>query len=76
MKEGLKNMLVMVELEGRRLRQDRTLIYFRAVQPILWIVIYGPVMSAMRAIPTGTISYTAFITPGVLIQSTTFVSIF
>lgn len=69
-------MLVMIELEFRRLRHDRTEIYFRAVQPILWIVIYGPVMSSVRAIPTGGVPYTDFITPGVMIQTTTFVSIF
>ncbi|PUA34172.1 MAG: multidrug ABC transporter permease [Candidatus Terraquivivens tikiterensis] len=74
--EGLKNMLVMIELELRRLRHDRTEIYFRAVQPILWILIYGPVMSSVRAIPTGGVPYTDFITPGVMIQTTTFVSIF
>jgi ABC-2 type transport system permease protein len=77
MREALKNMLVMVELELRRLRHDRTEIYFRAVQPILWIVIYGPVMSSVRAIPTPNgVPYTDFITPGVMIQTTTFVSIF
>ncbi|MEM3419669.1 MAG: ABC transporter permease [Nitrososphaeria archaeon] len=76
MMEGLKNMLVMIELELRRLRHDRTEIYFRAVQPILWIAIYGPVMSSVRAIPTGGVPYTDFITPGVMIQTTTFVSIF
>jgi ABC-2 type transport system permease protein len=66
----------MIELELRRLRHDRTEIYTRAVQPILWIVIYGPVMSSVRAIPTGGVPYTDFITPGVMIQTTTFVSIF
>lgn len=69
-------MLAMIELELRRLRHDRTEIYTRAVQPILWLVIYGPVMSSVRAIPTGRVPYTDFITPGVLIQTTTFVSIF
>jgi len=69
-------MLVMLELELRRLKHDRTELYTRSVQPILWIVIYGPIMSQIRAIPTEGIPYTDFITPGVLIQSTTFVSIF
>ena len=69
-------MLVMIELELRRLRHDRTEIYTRAVQPILWIVIYGPVMSSVKAIPTSGVPYTDFITPGVMIQTTTFVSIF
>jgi ABC-2 type transport system permease protein len=66
----------MIELELRRLRHDRTELYTRAVQPILWIVIYGTIMSAVKAIPTGGIPYTDYITPGVLIQSTTFVAIF
>jgi len=69
-------MFVMIELELRRLRHDRTELYFRAVQPILWIVVFGPVMSSVRGIPTGGIPYTDFITPGVLIQSTTFLCIF
>ena len=67
----------MIELELRRLRHDRTEIYTRAVQPALWIVIYGPVIGNLRAIPTpGNIPYTDFITPGILVQSMTFVSIF
>jgi len=74
--DSLRNLLVMIELELRRLRHDRTEIYSRAVQPILWIVVYGPIMGSVRAIPTGDVPYTDFITPGVLIQSTTFVSIF
>ena len=76
MRDSLRTFLTMIELELRRLRHDRTELYFRAVQPILWIVVYGPVMSSVRAIPTGDTPYTDFITPGVLIQSTTFLSIF
>jgi len=66
----------MIELELRRLKHDRTELYTRAIQPILWIVVYGTIMSSIAAIPTGGIPYTDFITPGILIQSTTFVSIF
>jgi ABC-2 type transport system permease protein len=73
--EALRNMLVMIELELRRLWHDRTEIYSRAVQPILWLAVYGPVMGRVRGIPTS-VPYTDFITPGVMIQSTTFVSIF
>ena len=76
MRDAVRNMLVMIELELRRLRHDRTELYFRAVQPVLWIVVFGPVMSSVRGIPTGGIPYTDFITPGVLIQSTTFLCIF
>ncbi len=69
-------MLVMIELELRRIRHDRTEIYTRAVQPILWIVVYGTIMSSVRAIPTNGIPYIDYITPGVLVQSTTMISIF
>ncbi len=76
MSYSLRSVLVMMELELRRLRHDRTELYTRAVQPILWLAVYGPIMSSVRAIPTGGIPYEDFITPGVLIQSTTFISIF
>ncbi len=73
---ALREMLAMMELELRRLRHDRMEIYTRAIQPILWLVIYGTIMSAVRAIPTEGVSYLAYITPGVLLQSTVFVSVF
>lgn len=73
---ALSNILVMMELELRRIRHDRTEVYTRAVQPALWIVVFGPVMGALRAIPTGGIPYTDYITPGIIVQSMTFVSIF
>jgi len=76
MSATFKNILAMIELELRRLSHDRTEIYSRAVQPILWIVVYGTVMGSIRAIPTGGVPYIDFITPGVIIQSTTFISIF
>jgi len=66
----------MIELEMRRLRHDRTELYLRAVQPILWLLVYGSIMSTVRAIPTGNIPYIDFITPGVLIQSAVFISVF
>jgi ABC-2 type transport system permease protein len=71
-----RNVLAMIELEMRRIRHDRTELYSRAIQPILWIAVFGPIMGNVRAIPTGGIPYTDYITPGALIQSTTFISIF
>lgn len=76
MMDSLREMLAMIELELRRLRHDRTEIYTRAVQPVLWLVVYGTVMSHVRAIPTDGIHYLDYITPGVLLQSTIFVSVF
>lgn len=66
----------MMELELRRIRHDRTELYTRAVQPILWLAIYGTIMSSVRAIPTGGIPYIDYISPGVLMQSVVMLSIF
>jgi len=66
--------LTFVELELRRLRHDPTEVFMRAVQPILWIGVFGTVMSRVRAIPTGSVDYLTFITPGVLMQSTSFIA--
>jgi len=64
--DSLREMFAMIELEMRRLKHDRTEIYTRAVQPILWLAVYGTVMSHVRDIPTGGIPYIDYITPGVL----------
>uniref|UniRef100_UPI0012E793C1 ABC transporter permease n=1 Tax=Caldivirga sp. MU80 TaxID=1650354 RepID=UPI0012E793C1 len=68
--------LAFVELEARRIKYNMTEVITRAVQPILWLVVFGPIMARVRALPTGGIPYVAFITPGVILQSITFVSIF
>jgi ABC-2 type transport system permease protein len=51
-------------------------LYTRAIQPVLWLVIFAPIMGSIKAIPTGNIPYIDYIVPGVLIQSTTMVAIF
>ena len=76
MRDSLREMFAMIELELRRLRHDRTEMYTRAVQPILWLAVYGTVMGHIRAIPNEGIPYLDYITPGVLLQSTIFVSVF
>ena len=68
--------LVIAELEIRKLRHDPTELLTRAVQPALWLLIFGEVFTRIRAIPTGSVSYIEFMTPGILAQSVLFVSIF
>ena len=41
--------------ELRKVRRDPIEIATRAVQPILWLVVFGTVMSSVRAIPTGSL---------------------
>jgi ABC-2 type transport system permease protein len=67
---------VLAEMEIRKLLHDPTELITRAVQPILWLGIFGEAMSKVRAIPTEGYSYLQFITPGILTQSVTFTAIF
>ena len=60
----------------RKLRRDPTDLLTRAIQPMLWFVVFGQVFSRTRAIPTGSLSYLEFIAPGVLAQSVLFAAIF
>jgi ABC-2 type transport system permease protein len=69
--------LVIAELEARKLRHDPTELLTRAVQPALWLVIFGEVFTKTKAIPTpGQIRYLDFIAPGILAQSGLFIAIF
>jgi ABC-2 type transport system permease protein len=64
------------ELEARKLHHDFTELLTRAVQPALWLLIFGEVLAQIKAIPTGNISYIDFMTPGILAQSVLFIAIF
>lgn len=67
---------VLAEMEARKLMHDPTELISRAVQPILWLGIFGEALSKIRAIPTQGFTYLQFITPGILTQSVVFVAIF
>jgi ABC-2 type transport system permease protein len=68
--------LTIVGLEVRKLRHDATEIVTRAVQPALWLLVFGEVFSRVRAIPTGDLRYVDFMAPGILAQSVLFIAIF
>jgi len=68
--------LNITEWEIRKLRHDPTDLITRAVQPALWLVIFGEVFSRIRAIPTNGVQYIDFLAPGILAQSVLFISIF
>jgi ABC-2 type transport system permease protein len=63
-------------VEVQKMRHDRFELYTRAIQPLLWLVIFGETFTRVRAIPTGGIPYLDFLAPGILGQSTLFVAIF
>jgi ABC-2 type transport system permease protein len=68
--------LVIAELEIRKLRHDFTELIVRAVQPALWLILFGEVFTRVRAISTGDVPYLDFMAPGILAQSVLFVAIF
>jgi len=66
----------MAEVEILKLIHDPTELITRAIQPILWLGIFGVALSNTRGIPTNGVPYLEYITPGILAQSVIFVAIF
>ena len=67
---------VIAEVDVRKLLHDPAELITRAVQPILWLGIFGEALSNVKEIPTQGLTYLQFITPGILTQSVTFIAIF
>lgn len=74
--QTIEKSYVLAEMETRKLLHDPTELISRAVQPILWLGIFGEALSKVRAIPTPGLTYLQFIAPGILTQSVVFVAIF
>jgi ABC-2 type transport system permease protein len=72
----VRKVSAIAELEIRKLRHDFAELITRAIQPALWLLLFGQVFTRARIIPTGDISYLDFMTPGILAQSVLFVAIF
>ncbi len=72
----IQKTLIIAEIDLRKLRHDPTELITRAIQPALWLLIFGQVFSQIRAIPTGDLRYLDFMAPGILAQSVLFISIF
>jgi ABC-2 type transport system permease protein len=68
--------MAIAEIEARKLRHDPSELLVRAVQPALWLLVFGQVFTRVRAIPTGNVRYIDFMAPGILAQSVLFVAIF
>jgi ABC-2 type transport system permease protein len=51
-------------MEARKLLHDPTELLTRAVQPALWLLVFGQVFTRVRAIPTGNMRYIDFMAPG------------
>ncbi len=64
------------DAEIRKLLHDPWEVFGRAVQPVLWLVLFGEVMARVRGITSAGVRYLDFLAPGILAQSVLFVSIF
>ena len=62
--------------EVQKLRHDPFELFTRAVQPMLWLVLYGEVMQHARGLSSGDVKYLDFLSAGILAQSVLFVAIF
>jgi len=71
----LTQVLAVADAEVVKLRHDPMDLVSRAVQPILWLLLFGQVMAKVRGLGAGG-SYLDFLAPGVLAQSVLFVAIF
>jgi ABC-2 type transport system permease protein len=63
-------------VEVQKLRHDRAELVTRAIQPALWLLVFGETFTRIRAIPTGSIPYLDYLAPGILAQSALFIAIF
>jgi ABC-2 type transport system permease protein len=72
----LARVVAMCIVELQKMRHDRAEMYTRAIQPALWLLIFGETFSRIRAIPTGRVPYLDYLAPGILAQSALFIAIF
>ena len=70
------NVLAIAAMDVRKLRHDPSELFTRAIQPMLWLLVFGQVFARIRAMPTGGLEYIDFLAPGILAQSVLFVAIF
>jgi ABC-2 type transport system permease protein len=62
--------------EVQKLYHDPLELLTRAVQPVLWLMLFGEVMARVRGVAPGDIPYLDFLAAGILAQSALFVAIF
>ena len=62
--------------EVQKLYHDPLELLTRAVQPVLWLMLFGEVMARVRGVAPSNIPYLDFLAAGILAQSALFVAIF
>jgi ABC-2 type transport system permease protein len=72
----VSGVLTIAEMEARKVRHDSTELWMRSIQPALWLLVFGEVLSAVRGLAPPGYTYLQYIAPGVLAQSILFIAIF
>ena len=62
----IEKTLVIAEFDVRKLHHDFTELITRAIQPALWLLLFGEVFAKAHVMPTGSTPYLDFIAPGIL----------
>ena len=70
------HVFAVADAEFRKLIHDPWELFSRAVQPVLWLVLFGGVMARVHGLASGGLPYLDFLAPGILAQSVLFVAIF
>jgi ABC-2 type transport system permease protein len=74
--EFCEQVVAVAAAELQKLRHDPVELFSRAVQPVLWLLLFGEVMAQVRGIAEPGTNYLDFLAPGILAQSMLFVAIF
>jgi ABC-2 type transport system permease protein len=74
--EYLTQILAVAGAEVQKLHHDPWEVATRTVQPVLWLLLFGEVMSQVRGLSAGNLRYMDFLSAGILAQSVLFVAIF
>jgi ABC-2 type transport system permease protein len=72
----LQQVYAVIAVEMQKLRHDPWELIARAIQPLLWLVLFGNVMAKVRGVSPGDLPYIDFLSAGILAQSILFVAIF
>jgi ABC-2 type transport system permease protein len=64
------------DTEIRKLKHDPSEVLTRALQPAIWLLLFGQVMAHVRGLDAGGGNYLDFLAPGILAQSVLFAAIF
>ncbi|MGO8832701.1 MAG: ABC transporter permease [Roseiarcus sp.] len=72
----LTQVFAVSDAEIRKLRHDPSELLSRALQPAIWLLLFGEVMAQVRGLASENGRYLDFLAPGILAQSVLFAAIF